>query len=77
MNPIEAITEIAKGQSFPVVLLIWAIYFIYRANKDLLEKLHVERADRLDKLEAMSRECEKDRQRLWNRLLGQKEKDES
>lgn len=65
----ESLLEIAKGQGFPVMLLMVAIAWMQRVNADLIARLHDERADRLDKLEAAIGECERDRKDLWVKLF--------
>jgi hypothetical protein len=65
----EQVIELSKGQAFPVVLLMVAIFWMQRMNADLIARLHAERTDRLDKLEAAIEECERDRKDLWVKLL--------
>ena len=65
----DVILKLAEGQGFPVLLLLVAIYWMNRNNSDLFGRLHAERAERLDKLEAMAASCEKDRRQLWEKLL--------
>lgn len=69
MEALPAIVELSKGQGFPVVLLMVAIWWMQRSNNDLVARLHAERTERLDKLEVAIKECETDRRELWEKLL--------
>jgi len=61
--------ELAHGQSFTVVILLVAIWWMNRTNSELIARLHVERAERLDRLETAISECERDRKELWQKIL--------
>lgn len=63
------IIEITQGQPFTVVMLLIAIWWINRTNTDLIGRLHVERNERLDRLETAIAECERDRKELWQKIL--------
>lgn len=63
------LSQIIQGQPFAVGLLLIAVYWMTRNNKDLIERLHGERAERLDKLESAIQRCEEDRAKLWERIV--------
>ncbi len=65
-----------SGQGLPLLLVFAALIYFYRGNAALLTSFGQERSARLDAmdahiqaLEAKSKECEADRERLWERLL--------
>lgn len=65
----KELLELAHGQPFTVVILLVAIWWMNRTNSELIARLHVERAERLDRLETAIAECERDRKELWLKIL--------
>lgn len=65
----EELLKLLQGQPFLVVMLVLAVWGMYRSNADLIGRLHTERTERLDKLETAIAECERDRKALWDKLL--------
>ena len=66
---LQELLQITSGQPFLVFCLLAAIYWMQKGNADLIGRLHAERTQRLDTLEAKIQDCEKDRKALWEKLL--------
>jgi len=65
----QELIELAKGQGFPVLLLIIAIAWMQRVNNELINRLNEERKEHLNRLESEIAECSSDRKELWAKLL--------